>query len=523
MKKVLAILMVVTLSLSMFGCGGKSANTDSQNESVLKSESDVLSQAVKNNVGDETEKKTIQPETNTFSISQSTASESRSVAIIDSNNDLYMWGSNSYGQLGDGTTEDKNDPVKIMSDVSYVDAKISPWGDSSSTCCITNNGDLYVWGCKYAGDSQYDSIAEPEKIFDNVANIFTSDDSEITLILDNKGKLYSMDMKHNIEELMDNVIFASISSSNGIDYVSDTFAAITKDHELYMWGSNKFGQLGTGTREQGYETQDEPVKIMDNIRYVSQSGGVTAAITIDDELYTWGLNAYGQLGYDSDLFIKGVYDDRGNLKEFVECSEDDDTERGVIYPINPSPRKIMDNVQSCKLKLQNAAALTNDGELYIWGSDKNGILGMKQSYTKLIKEDVWGNDLISTTPIKVLDDIIDYDFSEFAGAVNSNNELFIWGFISWHRFPYIYNEHVITDENEYINVQTIYEPTKAMDNISKIIINGDWDYIAGMNAAIITTGNELYMWGANNSGQLGLGNTEDVEGPEKVMDNITFR
>ena len=43
-----------------------------------------------------------------------------SSAAITENGDLYTWGRNNYGQLGDGTTKNKDRPQKIMDNVRSV-------------------------------------------------------------------------------------------------------------------------------------------------------------------------------------------------------------------------------------------------------------------------------------------------------------------------------------------------------------------------------------------------------------------
>ena len=77
-------------------------------------------------------------------------------------------------------------------------------------------------------------------------------------------------------------------------------AAITTDAErkdhLYTWGSNQYGQLG---RDGENKIPGEVNFKEETIKLVSLGGFHSAVITndlINDHLYTWGRNNYGQLG-----------------------------------------------------------------------------------------------------------------------------------------------------------------------------------------------------------------------------------
>ena len=59
---------------------------------------------------------------------------------IDALSDLYCWGHNRYGQLGDGTTTDSLIPLEIMSNITSVST------GGNHTCAIDTNLDLYCWG-----------------------------------------------------------------------------------------------------------------------------------------------------------------------------------------------------------------------------------------------------------------------------------------------------------------------------------------------------------------------------------------
>ena len=58
---------------------------------------------------------------------------------------LYTWGYNEDGQLGDGTTEDKSTPTKIMDNVESVSLGFY------HSAAITKDGSLYTWGSNYSG------------------------------------------------------------------------------------------------------------------------------------------------------------------------------------------------------------------------------------------------------------------------------------------------------------------------------------------------------------------------------------
>lgn len=50
----------------------------------------------------------------------SVSATNMNIAVIKTDNSLWAWGSNDYGQLGDHTTEDRHTPVKIMDNVVAV-------------------------------------------------------------------------------------------------------------------------------------------------------------------------------------------------------------------------------------------------------------------------------------------------------------------------------------------------------------------------------------------------------------------
>ena len=162
-----------------------------------------------NNSGNQID--TIRPDVGLNNYSQVLSLGDYHSGVIAQNGSLYMWGLNSLGQIGDGTTEDryKHKPTKILDHVIAV----SLGGGHSGA--ITQDGSLYMWGSNYdgeIGDGTTEDRYKPTKILDHVIDV-------------------SLGGYHS--------------------------GAITQDGSLYMWGYNSDGQIGDGTTEE----RDTPNKI----------------------------------------------------------------------------------------------------------------------------------------------------------------------------------------------------------------------------------------------------------------------
>ena len=155
-----------------------------------------------NNSGNQID--TIRPDVGINSYSQVLSLRSASSGVITQDGRLYMCGDNRYGYIGDGTTEDRYTPTKILDHVISVSL-----GDEHSGA-ITQDGSLYMWGWNrdgQIGDGTTENRYKPTKI-------------------------------------LDHVIAVSLGGGHS--------GAITQNGSLYMWGANWIGQIGDGTTEDRY-------------------------------------------------------------------------------------------------------------------------------------------------------------------------------------------------------------------------------------------------------------------------------
>jgi len=223
------------------------------------------------------------------------------MAITDDGS-LWGWGRNNFGELGDGTTISRTRPIKIMDDVIQVSA-----GEYHSMA-IKSDGTLWGWGNNMFGQLGNGSVGKnllegnelrPIKIMDNVIQV--SAGSSCTMVITSDGSLWAFGAvcefsilpffgdgsttgKPYPVKIMDDVVHVSLGRLH--------IMVIKKDGSLWGWVGNSFGQLGDGTQI----TRFNPVKIMDDVIHVAVSDCHTAAIKSDNSLWIWGRNCYGQIG-----------------------------------------------------------------------------------------------------------------------------------------------------------------------------------------------------------------------------------
>ena len=208
-------------------------------------------------------------------------------AAITYDNSLWTWGRNNDGQIGDGTTIPRIAPIKIMDDVRYVTG-------SFNKLAIRNDGTLWSWGRNYTGQVGNGNTRDrhtPIQILNDIQQAFTS--GSVSMAIRNDGTLWAWGDNSfgNVgngstvssivapRKIMDDVLYAV--PGNYFEYPS---FAIRSDGSLWAWGNNWFGQIGDGTRI----NRLRPVRIMDNVVYVSASELVNIAVQIDGSLWVWG-------------------------------------------------------------------------------------------------------------------------------------------------------------------------------------------------------------------------------------------
>ena len=169
----------------------------------------------------------------------------------------YCWGSNSFGELGDGSTTDRSNPVAVAGGNSFTSLAVS----LRSTCGVTAAGGVFCWGSmdqSVLGDGSYGTIKKAPAAV-------------------NTG----------------GVAFASVSMGTNVT------CGITTSGTIYCWGSfTGDGTTGGSFPASPFSTRPFPAAINDGRTYTNVSVGAqyACAVTNTNEVYCWGRQGSGQLG-----------------------------------------------------------------------------------------------------------------------------------------------------------------------------------------------------------------------------------
>lgn len=280
-----------------------------------------------------------------------TLGSNQQTLAIKKDGTLWAWGRNFYGQLGDGTNVDRNTPTKIGNDNNW---KFVAAGRQHSIA-IKTDGTLWAWGTNgdgELGDGTNIDRNVPTKVGNDTDWQTIAAGLRYTMALKNNGTLWtcgyngSGQLGNDKPDISTNVL-TQVGNSNDWLSISTrilTSSAIKKDGTLWTWGSNQQGQLGNG---QARIDVAVPTKIGNDTNWKQIASGTfnSSAIKTDGTLWSWGINDYGELG-------DGTY-----IERHIPTQIGSDTNWQFVYVGGVHSR-----------------AVKTDGTLWGWGPNSTGEL-----------------------------------------------------------------------------------------------------------------------------------------------------
>lgn len=185
------------------------------------------------------------------------SANAKSTCALTAAGEVRCWGDNAYGQLGNGTTQDRHVPVAVpgIGEVQSITVGMN------HGCALAVDGDVHCWGDNQAGqlgDGTYDQGLVPTAVV----------------------------------ALPDEVV--------GIDAGAAHTCALTRAGEVSCWGYNGAGQLGDGTlinRAMPVPAGDLPAGAI----AIAAGGGFTCVTIAGGPVRCWGSNVFGALGDGTQL------------------------------------------------------------------------------------------------------------------------------------------------------------------------------------------------------------------------------
>lgn len=272
---------------------------------------------------------------------------------------MSCWGSNAYGQLGDGTFIDRLAP----SGVSNMDNGVTFANAGSAHTCAIKLGAVWCWGSNgFATLGQGTCCGGPSNVpvavalgGPNTASALAAGAAH-TCALRTDGPVFCWGSNGfgqiGSNDAFNTMILVPKAVFGGYTFTGITAGAIhtcaSSSAAVLCWGGNSNGQLGSGTLTQS----STPVQVLASAPTTTVTAGAYfTCVTTTAGVSCWGQNNYGQLGL-------GYYNATGGIV----------SPKRLPPPMNISSAIVFaGTVHACGLA---------GSSMYCWGYNGEGELGI---------------------------------------------------------------------------------------------------------------------------------------------------
>src|SRR5712691_1870635 len=214
---------------------------------------------------------------------------------------VWGWGSNQFGQIGDGTTTARVAPVRVAG---LTGPFVGVSAGATHSLGVSADGSVWAWGFNgegQLGDGTTTRRLQPVRVstLTNVVAVAAGGSHSLALRSDGtiwvwgrneEGQLGDRSRTRRLTPLRITNLTGAIAISAGALHS----LAVLADGTVRAWGANVTGQLGDGT----YTMRTSPVRVaaLTGVTSVSAGGSHSVALRGDGTVWSWGWNAWGQLG-----------------------------------------------------------------------------------------------------------------------------------------------------------------------------------------------------------------------------------
>ena len=268
---------------------------------------------------------------------------------LDNNGNVWAWGDNTYGELGNGTTNNSSTPLEV----SGLPTVVAVAAGQDESFAVDSSGNVWAWGYNPNGQlgmsSTASSVTVPTQVSSLTGIVAIASAGYHTLALQTNGTVWAFGADSSGQ--VGNGTTASVVSSpvqlslQGIVALAtgaNHSLALDNTGRVWAWGSNTYGQLGLGNNT----TESSPVEVGSSL-----SGVVAIAAGTEDSYaaegngtaWAWGDNSIGELGNGTTTGSK-------------------------------TPTQVSSSTGSIAA-ISNQTSVASTGQVYTWGDNTDGRLG----------------------------------------------------------------------------------------------------------------------------------------------------
>ena len=419
---------------------------------------------------------------------------------ITTNGNAYCWGSNSFGQIGDGTSgsaANRTAPALVAGGKTWKSLSAG----SLHTCGVTTDGNAYCWGDNFygqlgtgsSGDAAGTATSGP--VSGNLSWVSVSASGYQTCGLTLAGKAYcwgdntfgqvgngtsgfsaNVSVPTEVTTTSTTTTWARIQTGNG-HACATTYAGVA-----YCWGRNTSGQIGDSTSAD----RTTPGAVANALVFASiaTGGRHTCGITTTGGAHCWGSNSSGQIG-------DGTSGSASNRASPVAVYDD----LGVSASWSAL---VVGGWHTC--------GLLSTGKAYCWGNNWSGQVGDGTSgngaYQRLGPVEVTGGLTFASLTAG----------SNHTCGVTNLGKGYCWGSSFSGQLGTGLSGYQPSGSSQLSSV-----PVEVSGNRTWTSLTAGGYFTCGIAAGT------AYCWGANEAGQLGDGTTAERVTPVAVGGGLTFK
>lgn len=402
------------------------------------------------------------------------------VLVVTADQKVFAWGSNVFGQLGNGTRLPSSQPVEVFLPEGLAGKAILDAGVTSNACyLVTADFELWGWGNGAFGGGNSQTVVIPVRINagvlagKRVVKIACGISHLIALTED--GLVAAMGV-NSFGQLGDNTTTQRFSpvavvDTNGVlagrtvvhlAAVESSSVAMTSDGVLLAWGRNSAANLGLGDQVARWvPTLVEGSLTGRVVSAVAISASKGYAITTDNTLHCWG----GYVGIETVPGPEGVVDTRRPSAAVMSVFEGET----LVEVASGS---------------QFGAVRTASGGVFTWGSRVNGRLG-RAGLTGRVG--AVGRVSLESLGAGAAVASLGSDGVQRVSAILTDGRLVHWGRSTLGR---------VGDGGTYWRASPVTLP------VSTLPANEGWRHLVARNRMTlgVSTSGKVYAWGEVHSG-----------------------